>query len=391
MHTLIDVQKRVYIRQNRNIGDISSLDDNSVEAAKKTIGRYWNEIVKAMGIKDKIRLLKNKRNEYCFTDEGAKLLEEVLYLYSLSKAEKDSIAKTKKNLLTRILGYKDYDAFVLEDNLRLYEEYIETNNIVVKLVECFYKLFQDAGVPDKDIKNILWEAAMKFRYSERKCYMELFMLMKDNIRKFIEINQENNTNDISHTENAIWMSYATKKIEETMKEVFDIRDKMSEIRSDEIEKESSSRYKAIKDEVVERYRGKEDAIYEICNKDEEVNGICEEYKKQFKVKLDIGKMLVILLMGKDTELVEQHQKFFEAELVRLSEKEKRYIKYDKERSEKLIEKLRNRILVIIEEYLNRDDEKDYIFLDDDVIKIRNKELLDSAIKAYEENTKVEKQ
>ena len=78
-------------------------------------------------------------------------------------------------------------------------------------------------------------------------------------------------------------------------------------------------------------------------------------------------------------------------MVRLSEKEKRYIKYDKERSEKLIEKLRNRILVIIEEYLNRDDEKDYIFLDDDVIKIRNKELLDSAIKAYEENTKVEKQ
>ena len=212
MKTLKEVEISAYIKQCALEGvkrKRRDLAQKEIETAEKRNGRYFDEMIKGLNVENIKDILKNKKRQYKFTDDGALLLEEVFCLWYL-KNHKIENYSTQKDIEKQIFDYEQTDVFVDQKYLNVLEDMSKGNEMVIKVIECFYKLLLDTGLSMEDVDDIMKSAAIRNRYAERKAYNEVLKTFNKCIGCLNKVHEETKTNLLSGTEVAMWMDYATE-------------------------------------------------------------------------------------------------------------------------------------------------------------------------------------
>lgn len=268
--------------------------DNDVEKRHK---EYFNELVDALEIGEEIQKLKKGGTQYKFSEEGAKLLEDVLYKYGKSKRSKDN-DNSIKNLERQIFKYKQYNAFVSKKLLDSYDDMMEANNLVIMAIECFYQLFIDVGLSEEDAEQIMSNANRRYSYSKRKGWQKTMSLFRAYIGKLDDINNRRNKEiGLTERENAIWLDYANKELEETIKRVLNVRDIMEEIIVDDVSNSVWDEFKKTQEKDIVLNIETEMQLESKLKEDKKIQKLMKSYKAITSKEINIKKLISLIIVG----------------------------------------------------------------------------------------------
>lgn len=225
MYSFREVSRRVFKNECSEGENWLELYNEDIYKRHKN---YFNDLAKVLMIEnDALEALKKEPGKkFAFTEEGAKLLEDLLTQYGKSMKQKDRTSLTK-NLEKRIFRDNQYNEFVPEDIQNCINDIILANNLVLLAMETFCRLFLDAGFSEEETEKIMEKADMKFGYSKRKIYQGTMELFKYYLMQLDKVNViRHNLLELTEKENAIWLNYANSELKETIMKVLKVRNVM---------------------------------------------------------------------------------------------------------------------------------------------------------------------
>ena len=188
------------------------------------------------------------------------------------------------------------------------------------------------------------------------------------------------------TEKAMWMDYAVKDIKDTMTETIEVYEEMLKIRNDEMMERAAMEYWLADKEMIERYKKQEEKIIQLCKEDEEIQNVLDKYENEFNQRLDIDKVVSVLIVEKAELLFMESEQTIDdtIALIRsLTDKSRDgnrvYKKVIIKEKEKQWEKLIRRIESIITKY--RKEQMESVSTEE---ISHNEKLLEKAIKSVDD-------
>lgn len=296
MCSFIEVSKKVYQREYETDLDMENYDN---EVRKRHKG-YFNEIANALMIEKELPKLKKDKN-FVFKEQGAKLLEDLLYQYGQSMKRKKR-SDVSKNLEKQIFKCDQYNAFLQEDILEVFDDMISANNLVIEALECFYQLFRERDVTETEVGKILGKANTKYSYPKRKYFQEIIELFREYIQKLDDVNkQRHEVVGLTEQENAAWLEYSNNEIRKVMEKILKVRENMEEENKQELKKDVFNQFmtlytKGYDMDDIDKCRKMEEELREKCRSNEEVRELLKEYNRITEKELNFEQLVSIVVV-----------------------------------------------------------------------------------------------
>lgn len=257
---------------------------------------YFNEIANALMIEKELPKLKKGKN-FVFKEQGAKLLEDLLYQYGQSMKRKKR-SDVSKNLEKQIFKCDQYNAFLQEDILEVFDDMISANNLVIEALECFYQLFRDRGVTETEVGKILGKANTKYSYPKRKYFQEIIELFEWYIGELDKVNKQRHQEvGLTEQENTAWLEYSNAEIRNVMKKMLMVRRNMEKINEEGLITDVLKSFVIREDDEIEKFKCNEEQLFRECYSDREVQSLLKDYRMITNEELDFEKMVSLVVLN----------------------------------------------------------------------------------------------